>query len=349
LIGARVVKTSLAVFLSILIARSLDLHTPHFAGIIAVLSVQPSIYRSLRYGLQHTISAVMGAAAGAYCLYHLGGSAVVMGVVAFLLMAVHVWIKWTNSLLVSVVIAINTLGTTSLFFGDSALHQLALVLIGTGVGTLINICCQPVHGSREEYHLAQSEGMLRSLLYYMYIDLVRLRVTAYPDMRKQIDEVKMFIEKGKAVSEMIDEDNRFRRLPRMNRLILFRTYESMAERIRDISKELQKVDVTCDETAFLRKAIPVLIRVQEQAIAKQVPHIVWLKAIIDNRRQALWKEPNFLLEIPTKLAFYNLYGYLLEYLRELGSLHEKYRFLAAGKRRRHPKREKAKMPDLASG
>ncbi|MGO0063354.1 aromatic acid exporter family protein [Brevibacillus fluminis] len=42
LIGARVIKTSLAVLLSILIARSVELHTPHFAGMIAVLSVQPS-------------------------------------------------------------------------------------------------------------------------------------------------------------------------------------------------------------------------------------------------------------------------------------------------------------------
>ncbi len=50
MVGARVVKTSLAVLLSILIARSLDLNTPQFAGIIAVLAVQPSIYRSIRYG-----------------------------------------------------------------------------------------------------------------------------------------------------------------------------------------------------------------------------------------------------------------------------------------------------------
>lgn len=351
MIGARVVKTSLAVLLSILIARSLELHTPHFAGIIAVLSVQPSIYRSLRYGFQHTLSAVMGALVGAYCLYEVGNSFVVMGLVAFLLMAIHVWIKWTSSLLVSVVIAINTLGTTSLYFGESALNQLALVLIGTGVGMLVNVCYRPVHAEREARYVTQSEEMLRSLLYYVSIDLTLHRVTSYPVMRKQIDEVKAYVEKGKEISVIIGEDRRFHRSPRANRLMLFKTFESMAERIRDLSKELQKVDVTSADTQFLQKAMLLVIRAQEHVLGNRQSHAGWLVSVLEARRQSLWQEPGFAQDFQVKLAFYNCYGYLLEYIREMVALQEQYPLVAKAKKRMWPpqRRESASMESLLAG
>ncbi|MGE5703263.1 MAG: FUSC family protein [Clostridia bacterium] len=333
MIGARVIKTSLAVTLSILIARSFELHTPQFAGIIAVLSVQPSLYRSFRHGLQHTASAAMGAVAGAYCLAELGNSFLVMGLVTFGLMAVHVWIKWKNSLLVSVVVAINTLGTTSMYLGESATNQLALVLIGTGAGMFINACYKPRHDKREEQFLKQSEEMLRSLLYFIYIDLVRGSITDYPSMRKQIDEVKRYIENGKEVSAMIGEDRRYHRLPKANRLILFTTFESMAERIRDISKALQKADVLHLERTFMQKVLLLLIRLQEKAQGERLVHFAWVESIIERRRQALWSEQDRSAGFAQKLALYNTYGFLLEYARHTAFLQEQYLAAASPKKR----------------
>ncbi|MFC4768636.1 FUSC family protein [Effusibacillus consociatus] len=320
MIGARVIKTSLAVAISILLARSYDLDTPHFAGIIAVLAVQPSIYRTFRHGIQQTISAVLGASLGAFALYAVGDSFFVMGIVALLLMTLHVKIRWTNSLLVAVVIAINTMGTTHLSFAESALNQMALVLIGMGIGTLINLLHKPVHEVRARVLLVQSEGMLRALLHYMHLDLQENRVTPYASvMKEQIEHVRGFIEKGKEISGLISEDQRFRIFPHKNTFTIFHSFEIMVERIRDMSKELQQIDLTDQQIGFLKKAVRVAACVQERAVNAKISHANLVKRVLEQRRITMWIPQKVSADFASRLAFYNFYGYLLEYVREISS------------------------------
>ncbi|WP_018132862.1 FUSC family protein [Effusibacillus pohliae] len=325
MIGARVIKTSLAVSLSILIARSCKLDTPQFAGIVSVLAVQPSIYRTFRHGLQQTASALMGAALGAWVLFVAGNSWLVMGGVALLLMALHVRIGWTNSLLVAVVIAINTMGTSRLTFAESAFNQMALVAIGMGIGTLVNLLHKPAHEARAEVAAVQSERMLRALLHYICLDLQDRRVTPYdPVMKGQISQVRAYIEKGKDISRLIREDKRFHTAGR-DPLAMFHSFESMAERIRDIVKELQKIDLqkigrAHGELQFANKAIRVVIRLQERLVAGRSAGLGTVQRALEARKNGIWSqrtEQTADADFASALCFYNLYHHLLEYLREL--------------------------------
>ncbi|NGQ95397.1 hypothetical protein G3578_09540 [Brevibacillus sp. SYP-B805] len=320
MVGARVIKTSVAVLLSILTARIFELGTPHFAGIIAVLAVQPSIYRSLRHGIQHIISAVLGAAVGACALFAVGNSFWVMGIVTFLLMTLHVKTKRTNSLLVSVVVAINTMGTSSRFFGESALNQIALVLIGVGYGSLINLCRKPIHHERAAALFRQSEAMLQSLLHYLQLDLLKGTVTPYVQLRDQIDQVRQYIEKGKELSVLIMEDHAFGQMPAKHIQTAFRTFESMVERIRDIAKEMQKIHVRDEETLFAQKALIAVARTQERVMRGKNHHLAWLERILEDRRAFLRQRAAGSSAFESKLAFHNLYGYLGEYVQLMADL-----------------------------
>ena len=46
-LGARILKTGIAIVLALLIAQLIGLPSPVFAGIAAIFAVQPTIYRSL--------------------------------------------------------------------------------------------------------------------------------------------------------------------------------------------------------------------------------------------------------------------------------------------------------------
>lgn len=311
MIGARVIKTCMAVAISILISKSLDLYAYHFAGIIAVLSVQPSLYRSLRNGVQQTASAVIGAVLGAAALFTLGDSFLAMGFIAFLLMALHVYIKWTNSLLVSVVIAINTMGTIGLDFWEAAYNQIALVIIGTGVGTLINLIHKPVHQERAEVILHQAEGMLRALLHYFSLDLEKRRITPYSSMKNQLDEIRNYIKKGKEISGLINEDRKFRKNSLKNTSNIFQSFETMLERIHDMSKALAGVELVDDELAFSKKTLHILISMQEKIIQGKRLNLKLLIRVLDQKRNQLWKDA------VDSQGFYNFYGYIKEYLHEL--------------------------------
>ncbi|WP_123043066.1 aromatic acid exporter family protein [Cohnella candidum] len=311
MVGARVMKTCLAVMISVWIAKSLHLHTYQFAGIVAVLSVQPSLYRSLRVGVQQSASAVMGALLGAVALFAAGGSFLTMGVVSFLLMALHVRIQWTNTLLVSLVIAINTMGAPGLPFWETVLNPIALVLIGTGMGTLINLVYKPVHHERAEVLLSQSEGMLRALLHLMVLDLEKGRVPPYDMIRKQIGEIDGYLKKGKEVSKLVSEDRKFRKSSFKNTSNIFQAFETMLSRIHDMARGLTLIDMDENEVAFTVKALKLLIRMQEKTIAGRKPKLASFKRTLERKRLEMWNGSG------EAEGFYGLYGVLMDYVQEM--------------------------------
>ncbi|MGZ4032413.1 MAG: FUSC family protein, partial [Tumebacillaceae bacterium] len=300
--------------------RSLHLQSPQFAGVVAVLSVQPSIYKTLRNGWQLICSAVIGALAGAVALYFLGNSFLVMGIVAFVLMTLHVKIKWTSSLQIAVVIAINALGSTSLFFGYSAMNQLGLVLTGTISGMLLNFFHKPIHQERAEVLVSQSEGMLRALLYYFYLDLQDNKVTPFPEMKKQINEVRTYIERGQGVARLINEDARFRSTHTGDMLTLFRTFERMVGNIEDLSKSLQKMQTAHLEVVFLKKIILLIIQLQENKMSGKHIHVQFVSRILRKRMDGLWRHQHLFEQHAELVAFYLIYDILHEYLQALHSL-----------------------------
>lgn len=316
MIGARVLKTALAVTLAILTARLLHLDTPQFAGIVSVLAVQPSLYRSLRFGLQHTLSASFAALVGAFVMDHVGNAFWVIGLVALLMMVVHVKLKITNSLLLSVVVAVNTMGATSPHLGSVALNQIALVLIGVGYGTLINLFPRPFHQERAGVLLTQAEGMIRALLYYMQLELLEGRITPYLKMRQQINEVRVYIERGKEISGLINEDEKYRINPRKSPMQLFQSLETMAERVRDVSKELQKVDLAHPELCEVADYLYMVLQAQENSLTQNHGELIEMEHILEEKRNRLWQEREITNDFQTRLAIYNLYGYLREYVRE---------------------------------
>jgi uncharacterized membrane protein YgaE (UPF0421/DUF939 family) len=320
MIGSRVVKTCIAVALSILIARSLHLQSPQFAGIVAVLSVQPTLTKTLRNGLLHIISAILGALVGAVALYFFGNSFLVMGIVTFVLMTLHVKIKWTSSLLLAVVIAINAMGSISLFFGASGINQMGLVLIGTVIGMMLNFFHKPIHQERAEVLVSQSEGMLRALLYYLFLDLQENKVTPLLEIRKQIDEVHKYIERGKEIAKLIDEDARFRSTHTGDMRTLFQTFEQMVESIQDFSKSLQHINPANQDLVFLKKTLLLIIHLQENKMNGKPIHASMVDQILQNRIDRLWERQHLLPDHATLVAFHQLYAILQVYLHDLHSL-----------------------------
>lgn len=316
MIGARVVKTAVAVTISIGIAQSFNLHTFQFAGIVAVLSVQPSIYRSLRNALQLTASAVIAALLGALALHMLGGNFYAMGLLAFVLMALHVKIRWTSSLLVSVVVGINTMGLIGLDFKEAAMNQIALVLIGVITGTVVNFIRKPVHQERAEIVLKQSDSMLRVLLDVIIIDLENNRITPYPFIVEQIGEIGGYVRKGKEIAGFVEEDRKFR-ASTMNVAKIFDSFDRMLRRIHDISKALASVEPIRAENEYVSKALKLVERMQGAIVMGKRVNAARFKRTVENKREQMWKALDGSVHAPVFMAYYNVYGYLLEYVDEL--------------------------------
>ncbi|PYI55196.1 aromatic acid exporter family protein [Paenibacillus flagellatus] len=325
-VGLRVVKTVIAIGISVSIARLLHLEPDHFAGIVSMLAVQPSVYRSLTSTLSHLASALFAALLGIGAALVAGDHAIVIAAVALLVMALHVRLRRTASLTLAVIVAVNTIGTSDELHGNAAYHQLMLVVIGMLVGTAVNLVRKPVHTEREEVLLVKSESMLRTLLYYIQLDLMGGRMTPYkPQMQLQIEEVRKYVESGKDISALIREDRWLNRGEGIEPGGLFRTYEAMTERIRDLAKALQKADLSHPERLRLIRAIGLTVRLQERVMhGRKVPVGLMLKAL----------RPELLTaggagETHRLFPYYQAYEALSDYVAEFAGIRQTFLFVSS--------------------
>lgn len=326
LVGLRVIKTVIAIAISISIARLLKLEPDHFAGIISMLAVQPSVYRSLKHTLSHLASALFAALLGIGAALYIGDYSIVIAGVSLLVMAIHVRLRTTASLTLAVIVAVNTVGTSDELHGNAAYHQLMLVIIGMLVGTVVNLIRKPVHREREEVLLVKSESMLRTMLYYVQYDLMSSRMTPYkPQMRMQIEEVRSYVESGKEISGLIREDRWLNRKNSFEPGHLFRTYETMLERIRDLVKALQKADLSCPERARLIRAIDLTVRLQERVMqGKKIPSGLMLKALRPELLKADGPDSAYML-----FPYYQAYEALTEYVQEFAGIKQTFLFVSS--------------------
>ncbi|WP_010269225.1 FUSC family protein [Paenibacillus senegalensis] len=314
MIGFRVIKTAIAIGISIWIARLLHLDPAHFAGVISMLAVQPSVYRSLRHTLSHIASALFAAILGISVALLLGSYSILIALVCLVVMAIHVRLRNTASLTLAVIIAINTMGTADILSGSAAYHQFLLVLVGMTVGTMVNMLRKPVHREREEVLLAKSENMLRTLLYYIQLDLQAKRMTPYkPQMRQQIDEVRTYIEKGKEIAQLVNEDKWLGKQAGNDPGFMFTTYETMVERVRDLIKALQKADLEHNEAKRLIRAVGLVIKVQERSVQGQKTHLSWVMETLKPDVEACGTDTTALHKL---FPYYQAYEALSDYLKE---------------------------------
>lgn len=317
MVGLRVIKTVIAIGISISIARLMKLEPDHFAGIISMLAVQPSVYRSLKHTLSHLASALLSVLLGIGAALLFGDYSLVIAGVALVVMVLHVRLRQTASLTLAVIVAVNTIGTSDELHGNAAYHQLMLVIIGMVVGTAVNLIRKPVHREREEVLLVKAESMLRTMLYYIQYDVMCSRMTPYkPQMRLQIDEVRNYIERGKEVSGLIREDRWLNRKKTPYQPgEMFRTYETMLERIRDLVKALQKADLSCKERPRLIRAIDLTVRLQERAVqGRKIPVGLMLRALRPELLAAEGETAHMLF------PYYQAYEALAEYVQEFADI-----------------------------
>lgn len=317
MIGARVIKTCIAVTLSILIAQSFDLYTFQFAGVIAVLSVQPSIHRSFRNLIQLIVSAVLGVLLGVLAWSTMSASFIAMGIVTFLLMVFHVKMKWTNTLLAAVVIGINTIGTVGLDLWDAAWNQMALVIIGTGTGIIVNLFRMPVNQDRAESYVEKSDKMIQVLLNYILLDLENQRFTPYPVMKEQIDEISLYIKKGKEVASLAKEDRKYQRIRFVDISKILSSFDVMLEKIREMSMSLENAEIIDGELRFSKKLLKLVMRMQENIVQGKLINLKHLERVLDIKRNQMWVNTEGQEDASKLSDYHKFYGHVIDYMSEL--------------------------------
>ncbi len=150
-IGPRTWKTGIAVAVAIGLCRMIGLEHPVFAGVAAIICMQPTVTSSFRRGVERMQATVVGAAfaLGAlvlldYARFLLPIKPLVIGATVLLVMVTTIKLKWLDSLVLAaatvVVVMVLPKGENMYLYAAS---RTVVTLMGVVVATLLNALVFP--------------------------------------------------------------------------------------------------------------------------------------------------------------------------------------------------------------
>lgn len=211
-LGPRIVKTGLAVTVALYVCSLLELEPAIFAGVAAILAVQPSIYRTWKQMIDQIITNTVGAAIALLFIYLVGDNPIAVGLVIMIVISFSLKMKMESTIpltLVTVLAIMSAPGNEDIFF---TLNRFLIILIGTFSAILVNIFVWPPKYRKTYLQKVQQAFTDMSLLVRTAISN-ELTETTYQEQTKKF---KKDVQKLEDLFKMFDEERG--KLGRLNQL-----------------------------------------------------------------------------------------------------------------------------------
>jgi uncharacterized membrane protein YgaE (UPF0421/DUF939 family) len=239
-LGARIVKTGLAVVIALYIARYFEMEPIVFAAVAATLSIQPSIYRSWKYLKDVLTSNVIGASFAVVMMTTLGTDPFIVGLTVIFVIASNLKLKLQHSVSISVltVIAIMESGVSGSPL-DYSLGRFLTIMTGVGSSMLVNILFLPPKYEHKLFDTLNKWHNRSSLL-------LRNLTTSSLTLKAVREEKEWLKKQEKRARDLFDLHKEERKgffqkghYPIMRRLVLFKRMIKTIEKQMDLYDSLE--------------------------------------------------------------------------------------------------------------
>lgn len=206
-LGARIIKTGIAVVLALYVATWLQLEPVFFAAIAAVLTVQPSIYRSWQHMIEQIQANVIGAIIGIAGVFLLGNSPVIIGLMIIIVILINLSLKLSGTISLSIVTVIAVMEVPEGDYFTFALNRLILIMVGILSSILVNIIfIPPKYENKFLLHMKEAVEHLTFLMRQMTDQ--ELEETAY---RQEKQKVMENLKKSEELFILYQEERTYRK------------------------------------------------------------------------------------------------------------------------------------------
>ncbi|MDQ0231754.1 FUSC family protein [Metabacillus malikii] len=142
-LGARILKTGIAITLALFLAEAFQLPSVAFAGISAIFAIQPTIYRSYLSIIEQFQANIIGAILAISFGLIFGSHPVITGITAIIVIALNIKIKAESTIPVTLVTVIAILGSPGETFIETALIRLFTIMLGVLAAFVVNLIFLP--------------------------------------------------------------------------------------------------------------------------------------------------------------------------------------------------------------
>ncbi|SMB91339.1 Uncharacterized membrane protein YgaE, UPF0421/DUF939 family [Desulfonispora thiosulfatigenes DSM 11270] len=206
-IGARTIKTGIAVALSMFICEFLSVPHPIFAGSATAANMQPAVGQSLKHAGQqitvHFISIFVAIILGLV----VEPSPLIMGLAAIIIITICTKLNIKTSIPMGIVAAIFVLDAPSSDFLENALIRSMVIFIGVTVAIVVNMTIMP---PKHEKRLIESLLALNKRAAICFEDAINGYLIATPATSESLEEkdkeFKKYLEESETLFELYSNE-----------------------------------------------------------------------------------------------------------------------------------------------
>lgn len=276
-LGARTLKTGIAIAFAIYIAQLLDLPTPVFAGIAAIFAIEPTIYRSYLSILQQIQGNLIGVTIAILFVLLFGNHILFVGLAAIIVLLVTIKLKLENAsrlALVSMIAIMLTPGDDFLYFAGLRTGTIFLGIFSAFIVNLFFI--PPKHETRLFNSITSvSEDMIK------WIRLTSRFASEDQTLKKGLGNFRDELKKCNLLFSMYrEESHNFRKMDRdkLRKLVIYRQMIQTAQICFEILKLQQKNQAILHQLPeriqlHVRNRLDFLLSYHEQLLLKHMGHV----------------------------------------------------------------------------
>ncbi|PLT31920.1 aromatic acid exporter family protein [Peribacillus deserti] len=240
-LGARILKTGIAIILAIYVTQFFNMPSPVFAAIAAIFAIQPTIYRSYITILEQVQANLVGAFAAVAFVLLFGNDPFIIGLAAVIVISINLKLNMKNSISIALVTLIAIMESQGGSFLEFALLRFLTILIGILSAFIVNLIFLPPKYETKVFTRISSltEDM------FQWIRINTRHASDHGQLKNEIIHFKEDIIKLEQLYIMYKEERNYlkrERLAKSRKLVVYRQMISTVKRALDTLKRLHRYE-----------------------------------------------------------------------------------------------------------
>lgn len=241
-LGARIVKTGIAITLAIYIATLLGFQSPAFAGIAATFAIQPSIYRTYQSILEQVQANIIGAITAFVFVLLLGNDPFVVGLAAIIVILINLRLKLETTIPLALVTVIAIMESPANDFTTFSLIRFSSIMIGVLSSFLVNLLFVPPKYETKLYNsiVEQTEKTMK------WVRFCSKNASEFTVLKENIERLKESAIQLNNLYLLFKEERNYSKKTlqaKGRKLVLFRQMMLTSNYLLDILKKMHRNEV----------------------------------------------------------------------------------------------------------
>ncbi|MDQ0273598.1 FUSC family protein [Cytobacillus purgationiresistens] len=271
-LGARILKTGIAIILSLLLAELFQLPAPVFAGIAAIFALQPTIYRTYLSVIEQIQGNLIGAIIAVTFVLLFGHDTLIIGLAAIIVITINLKLKLENTIGLSLVTMVAIMVTPGDTFIEFAIIRFSTVMLGIFSAFIVNLVFIPPKYEKKLFFkiMNVTEEITK------WIRLNIRHASEHTLLKNDIEKMQETTRKLESLYSLYKEERNYfkkKALTKSRKLVIYRQMISTNKRALDTLKKMHRyendlVEMPEDFQHMLQQQLDIITHYHEHAVLK---------------------------------------------------------------------------------